>query len=213
MPSTLSKVATLAIGAGLSGSMAVAEGVYHGYETPIYTIEQSVDGAELRAYEPHMLAVVTVSGNRDSALNRGFQVLANYIFGGNSSASKVAMTAPVSQSQSETIAMTAPATQTGEGGLWTVTFMMPAQYTEDTLPVPNSEAIRFVRTETERKLVLMFSGRATDSLLAQKTEELRAIAARAGIAISGPPVFAFYDDPFTLPWNRRNEVAFLVDGS
>jgi len=213
MASTLSKVATLAIGAGLSGSLAVAEGVYHGYETPSYTIEQSVDGAELRAYEPHMLAEVTVSGNRDAALNRGFRVLASYIFGGNTSASKVATTAPVSQSQSETIAMTAPVTQTGEGGLWTVTFMMPRQYTEDTLPAPNSEAIRFVRTEPEHKLVLMFSGRATDSLLAQKTEELRAIAARAGIAISGPSIFAFYDDPFTLPWNRRNEVAFLVDGS
>ena len=213
MASTLSKVATLAVGAGLSGSLAVAEGVYHGYETPSYTIEQSFDEAELRAYEPHMLAEVTVSGNRDSALNRGFQVLANYIFGGNTSASKVAMTAPVSQSQSETIAMTAPVTQTGEGGLWTVTFMMPAQYTEDTLPVPNSEAIRFVRTEPERKLVLMFSGRATDRSLAQKTEELRAIAARAGIELSRSPVFAFYDDPFTMPWNRRNEVAFMVDGS
>jgi len=40
---------------------------------------------------------------------------------------------------------------------------------------------------------------------------LLAIAGRAGIKGRGEPEFLFYDSPFTLPWNRRNEVALVLD--
>ena len=39
----------------------------------------------------------------------------------------------------------------------------------------------------------------------------RAIADRAGVKGRGEPEFLFYDTPFTLPWNRRNEVALVLD--
>jgi hypothetical protein len=29
--------------------------------------------------------------------------------------------------------------------------------------------------------------------------------------VTGAPEFLFYDSPFTLPWNRRNEVALVLD--
>lgn len=210
MSGTLAKVATLATGFGLTGSLAVAEGTYHGYESPRYSVEARVEAAEVRAYAPHTLAEVTVRGNQDNALSRGFSVLAKYIFGANRSQAKVAMTSPVTQTPSQKIAMTTPVTQTGDGSLWTVTFMMPEEFTLDTLPVPENEAIRFRTTNPERRIALQFSGRATEAKLDQKAEELAAIAKRNDVAIDPEPMYSFYDDPFTLPWNRRNEVSYRV---
>ena len=209
--SVVSKMVTVLTGFGLSGSVAVAEGSYHGYETAPYTVERRVGAAELRLYAPHMLAEVTVRGDQSGAVGQGFRVLAGYIFGGNSASDAVAMTGPVAQRSSEQIAMTVPVVQGGQGDEWTISFMMPAQYTAETLPVPNDPAIRFVQTAPERQLVLTFSGFARSALLAEQTTALQAIAAGAGINLKAGPFYYFYDDPFTLPWNRRNEVAFVVD--
>jgi hypothetical protein len=190
----------------------MAQGTYRGYETPAYTVERTLrDGAEIRAYTPHLLAEVTVPGDRSQALQRGFGVLAGYIFGGNSGSASVAMTSPVTQRQSESIAMTSPVTQTGSAGAWTVTFMMPSDYTRDTLPVPDNTAIRFFEAPAERQVVLTFAGFATDRALEKQVASLRQLASAEGLAISGNPIFHFYDDPFTAPWNRRNEVAFVLE--
>lgn len=206
----LAKLASLAMGFGFVGSLAVAQGSYHGYEAPDYTVERQVGAAELRQYAPHMLAEVTVQGGQSAAIGQGFRVLAGYIFGGNTAAASVAMTVPVGQRPSEQIAMTAPVAQSGQGQEWVISFMMPGQYTRDTLPVPKDDRVRFVETAPERQLVLRFSGRARATQLEAQTETLRQIAAEAGIVLGAGPFYYFYDDPFTLPWNRRNEVAFVV---
>lgn len=210
MARTLAKVATLATGFGLTGTLAVAEGSYHGYEAPRYTVEARMDGAELRRYAPYILAEVTVRGDHDSARSRGFSVLAGYIFGGNRSRAKVEMTAPVTQTPNEKIAMTTPVTQTGEDGLWTVTFMMPSEYTLDTLPEPENDAIRFREAPAERRIALAFSGRPLQARLTRKAADLAAIAQANGVNIDETPTYSFYDDPFTLPMNRRNEVSYHV---
>jgi len=211
MANTLAKVATLAMGFGLTGSLAQTETTYRGYEMPPYQVEGQVGAAELRAYAPHVVALVTVRGDQSGALGRGFQVLARYIFGANLPREAVAMTTPVTQTPGTEIAMTAPVGQAGEGDLWTVSFTMPSQYTLATLPAPQDPAIRFEETVAQRQIVLTFSGRATDAALAERTAEVRALAEGAGLRLAGGPVYYFYDDPFTLPWNRRNEVAFRLE--
>ena len=180
--------------------------MYKGNETPAYTVEQTDGTVEIRSYAPHVAAEVTVTGSRDAAISAGFRILAGYIFGGNASKTKVAMTTPVTQS--EKIAMTAPVTQTGSDAGWTVQFMMPAKYTLDTLPKPTDARIRLVTTPPRRMVVLTFPGIATTSGLQSRTDTLRAWAAARGLALQATPQFMFYDSPFTLPWNRRNEVAF-----
>jgi hypothetical protein len=87
---------------------------------------------------------------------------------------------------------------------------MPSSFTRQSLPRPDDPAIRIVETEPLRRLVLGFSGRATRDRLNARADDLRRIAEQAGIALDGGPEFLFYDDPFTLPWNRRNEVAFTL---
>lgn len=107
--------------------------------------------------------------------------------------------------------MTTPVTQSGDGDIWTVSFTMPREYTRETLPVPNSDTIRFVETTPERQIVLRFSGMAGTAKLANQDATLQAIAAQAGVSLGAGPFYYFYDDPLTLPWNRRNEVAYVVE--
>lgn len=196
----------MALIAALAFASPVEAQMYKGNETPAYTVEQADGTVEIRRYTPHVAAEVTVSGSRDAAINAGFRILAGYIFGGNASRAKVAMTTPVTQS--EKIAMTTPVTQTGSDAGWTVQFMMPAQYTLETLPKPDDARIRLVTTPARRMVVLTFPGVATTSGLQSRTETLRSWAAARGLTLQGPPQFMFYDSPFTLPWSRRNEVAF-----
>ncbi len=189
--------------------------MYKSTETPAYSVDRAVGDGEIRSYAPRIVAEVTVSGSRSGAINSGFRILAGYIFGGNEGAAKVAMTSPVAQMPAEKIAMTSPVAQTpvdgaGDDGPWVVQFTMPSQYTLDSLPKAKDASIRFVPQPADRQLVLQFPGLAGTSVLVRKEAELRALAAAEGLELAGGPMYYFYDAPFTLPWNRRNEVAFAL---
>lgn len=207
--SILSRILPAALLAGgIAGGQADAQ-TYDGYEIPPYTVEQTLGAVEIRRYAPHIVAEVTVEGDRRAALNQGFRILAGYIFGGNDGGARVAMTAPVAQTGAQ-IDMTAPVAQSGHGDLWTVSFTMPSQWTLDTLPQPNSPAVRFRATDPERVAVIIFSGRASGQMLQLQEERLRSAIEKAGLSATGPVRHAFYDDPMTLPWARRNEVALAL---
>ena len=178
---------------------------YGKYETPPYTVEARLGEVEVRTYAPHIVAEVVVRGSERRALNQGFRVLAGYIFGGNTAQSSIDMTAPVGQSQK--IDMTAPVGQSGNGDMWTVTFTMPSTWTLETLPKPNSDAVRFREVPEHQQVVYQFSGRATSAALAEAEQILRTAASANGLVTTGALQTYYYDDPMTLPWKRRNEVA------
>ena len=181
-------------------------------ETYQYTVEKSYDDFEIRKYEETLFTTVTLDKNTyDESSSKGFGILAGYIFGGNDQNEKIAMTSPVAQAPAENIAMTSPVAQSGADGLWTVGFMMPRSYTRDTLPVPKNAAIRFVETTPSRQVVVTFSGWATTGRLAAKESALRDFASAQGLSIIGPVQYLIYDDPLTLPWKRRNEVALPIN--
>ncbi|MGL4238529.1 SOUL family heme-binding protein [Tabrizicola sp.] len=189
----------LAAGLGVAMVVGVAKAEsYKGYEMPPYTVEATEGAYELRSYGSHLVAEVRVSGSRDGAISAGFRVLAGYIFGGNDRGEKIAMTVPVAQT---------PVSD----GEWTVRFMMPSAFRPADLPSPEAASIRFVTVDPERQVALSFSGARGDRVLAAKAAELRAWAKERGLTITAGPHYYFYDGPMTLPWNRRNEVAFTVD--
>jgi hypothetical protein len=78
-------------------------------ETPKYEVIKKNKNIEIRKYPEYIQAEVEIKdvGYR-SAVEKGFQILAGYIFGDNISRKKIDMTAPVKTSKSEKIAMTAP---------------------------------------------------------------------------------------------------------
>lgn len=181
---------------------------YGRYDSPPYRIEDRIGDLEIRRYSPHLLAEVTVAGDRSDALERGFRLLAEFIFGGNQGSRKVSMTSPVEQSRQ--IDMTSPVTEKRHGDAWTVTFMMPHDQTVETLPIPNNSSITFVRRGVEKRAVLEFSGRPTTEIMAEKEEELRTSLQRHGLRHEGSASYAYFDAPMTPPWARRNEVSFQL---
>ncbi|MCH9721788.1 MAG: heme-binding protein [Actinomycetia bacterium] len=198
--------------AGALGQAADAAGtivgIRHGTEEPAFTVEQRVGNVEIRRYGSRIAAETTIDADEEAARSEGFRRLARYIFGGNKSKTKVAMTAPVAQQQSEKIAMTAPvATRRGSGGEWVIRFYMPSEYTLDTLPTPGDERVRLVNVPAERVAVLGFSGIPSPGAVATKTDELMAAVRANSLAPEADPVSWFYDPPWTIPFRRRNEVA------
>jgi hypothetical protein len=182
-------------------------GIRHGTAEPDFTVERRLGGVEIRQYGPRIAAETTIDADEEKARSEGFRRLAGYIFGGNTTKTKIAMTAPVSQQQSEKIAMTAPvAAQRADSGEWVIRFFMPAEHSMDTLPTPKDDRVRLVTVPAERVAVLRFSGIASLEALATRTDELLNTLRTNDIKTKSTPFSWFYDPPWTLPFRRRNEV-------
>jgi hypothetical protein len=189
--------AVMAVALGAAMATGATAETYKGYEMPPYRVVLAEGAMELRSYDQHVVAEVTVRGGREGAIGAGFRTLAGYIFGGNDRGEKIAMTVPVAQS---------PVAD----GSWTIRFMMPAAKAPD-LPAPETGTIRFVTVEPGRQVALRFSGGRGEKVLVERAAELRDWATSQGLKITAGPHYYFYDGPMTLPWNRRNEVAFSVE--
>lgn len=189
-------------------------------EEPTYRVVTAYAGFEVREYAGYIVAETIVDAGMDRAGNEGFRRLAGYIFGGNRGAHRIEMTAPVSMAPVK-IAMTAPVAvapvgEASDGGAlvgatrYRVTFTMPRAFTLDTLPIPDDPRVVLRQEPARRVAALRFSGRWTDELAAAKTRELLVALDREGLRPIGPPVYARYDAPWSLPWLRRNEILIAV---
>jgi hypothetical protein len=166
---------------------------------------------ELREYAPHILAETIVDGDLEGAGSKAFSILFRYISGENRSSSKVAMTAPVSQEKpGEKISMTAPVGQQRAQDKWAVSFMMPASYTLETLPVPNDPKIALRPVAARRMAAVRYSGLWSEKNYRQNRQELEAWMRQEGILSAGDPVWARYNPPFTPWFMRRNEILIPV---
>ena len=65
------------------------------FEQADYTVVKKMNGYEIRVYRAHIVAQTTVQGSYRESMSKGFRILAEYIFGGNSKKQRLPMTAPV----------------------------------------------------------------------------------------------------------------------
>ena len=176
-----------------------------------YSVAESHGAIEIRDYEPMIVAQARVSGARKPAISEGFRTIADFIFGNNTASQKVSMTAPVTQQTSQAIAMTAPVIQQpAENDTWEVRFVMPAEFTRETLPKPNNPDIQIIEVPAKRFVVIRFSGSSDDALLAKKKQALQSFIANKKLSAISEPTFAFFNPPWTLPILRRNEVMIEI---
>jgi hypothetical protein len=186
-------------------------------EEPNYKILETSGSFELRTYDSMIVAETVVSGSMDKASSAGFRLIADYIFGNNTSSAggseKISMTAPVTiepepalELKSEKISMSTPVTMAASNGQWRVHFVMPSEHTFDTLPKPNNPAVTLREIPGQQVAVVRFSGLAGNEKTAAKTAELLAWLATQQITPTGKPELARYNPPWTLPFLRRNEV-------
>jgi effector-binding domain-containing protein len=176
-----------------------------------YTIIKTDDIFELREYAPQVLAEIIVDGDLEGAGNKAFRPLFRYISGDNKSRGKISMTAPVSQEQKgEEISMTAPVSQQSVQGKWAVSFMMPASFTMETLPTPDDPNIKLRQVPARRVAAVRYSGFWSEEKYLLNKEKLEKWIKENRFTVTGEPVWARYNAPFTPWFMRRNEILIPV---
>lgn len=174
-------------------------------ERPSFTVERQSSGLELRQYRPYLVAQTEVEGPMETAGNEGFRRLAGYIFGGNGTGQKIAMTAPVAMMPAQEALGFSP-----KGRGFVVQFMLPAGLTLASLPKPKDARVTFTEVPARRVAVLAYRGNWSEVRYQAHLEKLQSALAKEGLVAVGTPVWARYDPPFMPTFLRTNEILVEV---
>jgi len=176
-------------------------------ETPEYEVlfRDPAGAFEIRQYKPYsVVRMADGSGNGTQAGGTSsFFSLANYIFGkANVKQEKMAMTTPVQTERDSGV----------------MSFIMPSRYwTKDGLsdaPKPSDgSGVALEARPGETVAVSVFGGYARGGVVQQKINALLTSVAedqRLEVVDAAATRLMQYNDPFTVPWKRRNEVSVPV---
>ncbi len=177
-------------------------------ESAKYRVTVHEGPLELRDYPAIVVAVVAVDGTRSHAVNAGFRLLADYIFGKHQWTSTIAMTAPVTQSPrspGEPLM-----TNFEHSSSWTISFMMPATYAGQSLPASTDVRVHFERAPARRIAAIRFSGFWSNANLECHEIQLLRWLHMEHVTPLSAPIYAYYDPPW-IPWFlRRIEVLIEI---
>ena len=168
-------------------------------EEPDFTLIYKEKSFEIREYAPRIIAQVKINGNFDEASSTGFRGLADFIFGNNSI-----------NNESKKIPMTAPVLAEEEENQWFISFVMPKEYSLQTLPKPNNSEITLTNLPKEKFAVIIFSGLVRESSYDEKIILLNNFIKKQKLKTLGSVQIARYNPPWTLPFFRRNELMIKV---
>jgi len=182
-------------------------------EEPKYTVISKNTLYEIRLYEPYIIAETTVKGSYNTALSDGFRNIADYIFGNNTTAEKIAMTTPVQDTVnvSEKIAMTVPVIEQGSDAERKISFVMPSKYTLETIPKPNTNLVTLKEIPETKMAVLRYGWYTNEGRVQKKTELLLTQLQVDDVKIVSEFSSARYNPPFSMPFLLRNEVMVEVE--
>ncbi len=183
------------------------------YEEPRYAVLEENDSFEIRQYETQLIAMVQVRDDFKEAGNQAFRVLFDYISGQNTRQKKIAMTVPVNQQpvleDGEKIQMTVPVLQApgseADSG-YEFSFVMPANYSVDTLPLPKDSRITIKQVPAKLMAARRYSGSWSEKNYRKNETILLEALREREIKTEGTPIYARYNSPFSLWFMRRNEV-------
>ncbi|KAK6248463.1 hypothetical protein QUC31_020028 [Theobroma cacao] len=150
-------------------------------ETPRYQILKRTANYEVRKYTPFI--VVETDGDKLSG-STGFNTVAGYIFGKNSTMEKIPMTTPVF-------------TQALDPELSEVSIqiVLPLEKDISSLPNPSQETVNLRKVEGGIAAALKFSGKPTEEVVREKEKALRSSLIRDGLKPKKGCLLARYNDP------------------
>jgi effector-binding domain-containing protein len=184
-------------------------------EEPDFKLISEEGDFQIREYEPKIIAQVEVEGNFDEASSKGFKLLADYIFGNNlldGESKKISMTTPVEMTPlAENLIMTSSIMDDQVNNKWSINFVMPQEYSLDTLPKPNNSQIDIIEVPSEKYAVIIFSGLVRESSYTDKAKLLSNYFKQNNFEKRGAIKIARYNPPWTLPFFRRNELMVKID--
>lgn len=168
-----------------------------GYESAPYRVVRASGRFAVRDY-PALQVVETPMTRAGKDANGSFQRLFRFITGANAGQQKIAMTTPVFLSGSDTNA--------------TMAFVLPARLKADTVLKPSDPTVTVRELPGGRFAVLRFRGGRSVQREAEALERLRVWMQAEGLKELSPPVYGYYDPPWTPGFLRRNEVMLRTEG-
>eukprot|EP00537_Pseudo-nitzschia_pungens_P010574 CAMPEP_0172390860 /NCGR_PEP_ID=MMETSP1061-20121228/7417_1 /TAXON_ID=37318 /ORGANISM="Pseudo-nitzschia pungens, Strain cf. pungens" /LENGTH=462 /DNA_ID=CAMNT_0013121351 /DNA_START=224 /DNA_END=1612 /DNA_ORIENTATION=- len=208
-----------------------------GLETPDYDVIASgkdssnnrlAKNVEIRRYKPYSVCAVSMAKPRpsDSAKTdqklgspelkgaSSFGALAGYLFGKNDQSTAMKMTTPVFTTQP-------PVAIDDDDDDRQMEFVLPSNFwgsnnlSKAPLPLEGS-GVTLQEKDGEDRAVLMFGGYASKKEVEKRKKELMAAVSKLDSqwkAVPDTDSLAQYNDPFTVPWRRLNEVSVqIVEG-
>ncbi len=177
-------------------------------DEPAYTTVRSEGTIELREYGELVVAETTVKADYDSASDRAFRRLFQYISGKNIPNQKIAMTAPVlmnnKENQLEELSPPLFREKTESG--WKMGFVLPEQFTFENAPQPENELVTLREVPAKKVAAIRFTGRWNVEAFNQNSEALLSWLRNNNFKVLSAPRAAAFNPPWTLPFLRRNEV-------
>jgi hypothetical protein len=183
-------------------------------EEQSYTTIKKTDAFEIRSYPTSLVAEVAVEGNFNNVGNKGFRILADFIFGKNTRSITIKDSSTESQiikNDNEKIKMTAPVEMNKKENKYVIRFIMPSKYTLKSLPKPLDKRITIKKTKESRKAALTYYGSWSESNFKTHEDLLIKLLQKNSISWSGNVIFARYNSPWTLWFLRKNEVIVQLD--
>jgi hypothetical protein len=162
-----------------------------------FSVVEKRDGYEIRDYPESRLAQVDTRASFSSAGSMAFGSLIRYISGGNASSQRIAMTAPVLQEPSA-------------ASSYLVSFVMPADMTDETMPRPVDGRVTLVTVPARRVAARGFRGGWSEDRFHEHASALRAALARDKLDVTGEPTYARFDPPWKPGFLKYSEVLFEI---
>jgi hypothetical protein len=169
-----------------------------GYESAPYQVVRADEKFQVRDYPALIVVETAMTGSRNGD-DGSFMRLFRFITGGNEAKQKIAMTTPVFMSGGDTNV--------------TMAFVMPAKMKTGEVPKPSDRSVTVRELAGGRFAVLGFSGGRNPKNEAESLERLRSWMKAEGLKELSPPVYGYFDPPWTPAFLRRNEVMLRVEAA
>jgi hypothetical protein len=167
-----------------------------GYDSAAYQVVRTDGKFELRDY-PALMVVETPMTRTGKDVDGSFMRLFRFITGGNEVKQKIAMTTPVFMS--------------GSGSNATMAFVLPSKLPAGEVPKPTDGGVTVRELPAGRFAVLRFRDGRNPKNEAAALQHLKDWMMAAGLRVLSPPVFAYFDPPWTPGFLRRNEVMLQTE--
>lgn len=206
-----------------------------GLETPEYDVialgkddnNRLAKNIEIRSYKAYSVCSVSMVKSRPSEVSKtdqklgapelsgasSFGALAGYLFGKNDQSTAMKMTTPVLTTNPGEVS-----SEINKQDDRKMEFVLPSTYwgAENLLRAPKpleNSGVTLQERQSESRAVLMFSGYASKKETEKRKNELLSTLSKSDSKwrpVEDTLTLAQYNDPFTVPWRRVNEVSVKV---
>jgi hypothetical protein len=166
------------------------------------------DGHEIRNYPELVLAETSASTQRTA-----FRRLFSYISGANQSNESISMTAPVETQGGRSVQIKTPVRSESvqeDSDELRMAFYLPSEYDPETAPEPTDSNVQVITEPPKTVVVDRFSWYAPEWRVTRRQRKLLSQLDEEGVEPVGSASLLRYNDPWTPPFLRRNEVAVPV---